>query len=59
MAEVKQANNWQRNATFFIIGQFLSMFGSMIVQYAITWHVTLMTQSGKYIGKIIIFPMYF
>ncbi|TLQ15747.1 MFS transporter [Lactococcus raffinolactis] len=47
MEEVKQANNWQRNATFFIIGQFLSMFGSMIVQYAITWHVTLMTQSGN------------
>lgn len=47
MEEMKQANNWQRNATFFIIGQFLSMFGSMIVQYAITWHVTLMTQSGN------------
>lgn len=39
-------NNWRRNAGFFIGGQFVSMFGSMLVQYAITWHITLETQSG-------------
>ncbi|MDR1540923.1 MAG: MFS transporter [Clostridiales bacterium] len=38
--------NWKRNAGFFIGGQFASMFGSMLVQYAITWHITLETQSG-------------
>ncbi|MDR1953293.1 MAG: MFS transporter [Clostridiales Family XIII bacterium] len=38
--------NWKRNAGFFIGGQFMSMFGSMLVQYAITWHITLETQSG-------------
>ncbi|GHU57479.1 MFS transporter [Clostridia bacterium] len=37
---------WKRNAGFFIGGQFASMFGSMLVQYAITWHITLETQSG-------------
>lgn len=47
MSKTKQETNWKRNATFFIIGQFLSMFGSMIVQYAITWYVTLTTQSGN------------
>jgi DHA3 family macrolide efflux protein-like MFS transporter len=43
---MKYANNWKRNAGFFIGGQFASMFGSMLVQYAITWHITLATQSG-------------
>ncbi|MDR1028926.1 MAG: MFS transporter [Clostridiales Family XIII bacterium] len=41
-----ETGKWKRNATFFIAGQFLSMFGSMLVQYAITWHITLQTQSG-------------
>jgi DHA3 family macrolide efflux protein-like MFS transporter len=38
--------NWKRNAGLFIGGQLMSMFGSMLVQYAITWHITLETQSG-------------
>ena len=38
--------NWKRNAVLFITGQFLSMFGSMLVQYAITWQITLETKSG-------------
>lgn len=40
-------NNWKRNATLFIAGQFLSMFGSMLVQHAVTWHITLQTRSGS------------
>jgi DHA3 family macrolide efflux protein-like MFS transporter len=39
-------NRWKRNAAFFVAGQFLSMFGSMLVQHAITWHITLQTKSG-------------
>jgi DHA3 family macrolide efflux protein-like MFS transporter len=39
-------NNWERNAALYIIGQFLSMFGSMLVQHAITWQITLETKSG-------------
>jgi len=38
--------NWKRNATLYIIGQFVSMFGSMLVQHAITWQITLETKSG-------------
>ncbi len=38
--------NWKRNATLYIIGQFMSMFGSMLVQHAITWQITLETKSG-------------
>jgi len=42
--------NWKRNAGLFIGGQFASMFGSMLVQYAITWHITLATQSGVWMA---------
>ena len=44
------APNWKRNASFFIAGQFLSMFGSMLVSYAITWHITLQEQSGSLVA---------
>ena len=37
--------NWKKNAALFLTGQALSLFGSMVVQYAIVWHITLKTQS--------------
>lgn len=37
---------WQRKAALFLSSQGLSLFGSMLVQYAIIWHITLTTQSG-------------
>jgi DHA3 family macrolide efflux protein-like MFS transporter len=39
--------NWKRNTTLFLTGQAMSLFGSMLVQYAIMWHITLETQSGS------------
>ncbi|KGK87724.1 MFS transporter [Clostridium sp. HMP27] len=39
-------NNWKRNITLFLASQTISLFGSMLVQYAITWYITLQTQSG-------------
>lgn len=36
-------------------GQTLSLFGSMLVQFAITWHITLTTQSGIMVTLSIIF----
>lgn len=39
-------SNWKRNTTLFLVSQAISLFGSMLVQYAITWHITLSTQSG-------------
>lgn len=46
-----QANNasyegWQKKTALFLSSQSLSLFGSMLVQYAIIWHITLTTQSG-------------
>lgn len=38
--------NWKRNVIYFLSGQNISLFGSMLVQYAITWYITLETQSG-------------
>jgi DHA3 family macrolide efflux protein-like MFS transporter len=55
-------HNWKKNTVLFILGQGLSLFGSMLVQYAITWHVTLKTQSGSMMTLFIvagILPMFF
>lgn len=38
--------HWRRNLAFFLSGQTVSLFGSMIVQYVVMWYVTLETQSG-------------
>ena len=37
---------WKRDVTLFLSGQTVSLFGSMLVQYAVMWHLTLVTQSG-------------
>jgi len=39
--------DWKRNAVLFLLSQTISLFGSSLVQYAITWHITLSTQSGS------------
>jgi len=39
-------SSWKRTTAFFLTGQSLSMIGSMIVQYAMMWHITLTMQSG-------------
>ncbi len=38
--------NWKRDTILFLSSQAFSLFGSMLVQYAITWYITLETQSG-------------
>lgn len=38
--------NWKKNIILFLTSQNISLFGSMLVQYAITWYITLETQSG-------------
>ncbi|MDR2477376.1 MAG: MFS transporter [Treponema sp.] len=54
--------NWKKNTILFLGGQCLSLFGSMLVQYAIMWHITLKTESGSMITVFIlagILPMFF
>lgn len=38
---------WRRDVAIFLSGQTVSLFGSMLVQYAVMWHLTLVTQSGR------------
>lgn len=40
--------HWKKNTFVFLLSQMISLIGSAIVQYAITWHITLETQSGVY-----------
>ena len=37
---------WKRQTTLFLTSQMLSLFGSLLVQYALFWYVTLETKSG-------------
>lgn len=37
---------WKKQAVIFILSQNISLFGSLLVQYAITWFITLQTHSG-------------
>jgi len=46
---------WRRDATVFLTGQTVSLFGSMIVQYAIMWHLTLETKSGSVMALAAVF----
>jgi DHA3 family macrolide efflux protein-like MFS transporter len=54
--------DWKKNTTLFLAGQGVSLFGSMLVQYAIGWYVTLKTGSGSMMTVFIItgiLPMFF
>lgn len=43
---MQTVQSWKKRTLFFLISQNISLFGSMLVQYAIMWHITLTTQSG-------------
>jgi DHA3 family macrolide efflux protein-like MFS transporter len=47
--------HWKRTIRWFVSGQLVSLFGSMLVQYAITWYITLTTQSGLMMTLSILF----
>lgn len=54
--------HWKKNIILFITSQALSLFGTMLVQYAIMWHLVLKTQSAAvmtvYIAAAVL-PMFF
>lgn len=54
--------NWRKNTALFITGQAITLFGSMMVQYAILWHITLKSQSGAMMTLFTVIgflPMFF
>ena len=57
-----EITNWKRNTAWFLIGKGITLFGSMLVHYAIMWHITLETQSGLMMTLITVagaLPMFF
>lgn len=40
--------HWKQNAGAFLTSQLFSVLGSSLVQYSITWYITLQTKSGIY-----------
>lgn len=47
-------NNWKRRTLLFLSSQCITLFGSMIVQMAIIWYVTLKTSSGGWVAAFTI-----
>lgn len=45
-SEAASRPNWRRNVALFLTGQSVSLFGSMLVQYAVMWYLTLTTKDG-------------
>lgn len=39
-------SDWKRNSSVFLAGQAITLFGSMLVHYAVQWHITLQSKSG-------------
>ncbi|WP_042542979.1 MFS transporter [Leucobacter komagatae] len=46
---------WAKNATLFLAGQSVSLFGSTVVQFAVMWFITLETRSGLALGLYVLF----
>jgi len=45
-AESESMPGWKKNVAVFLVGQTITTFGSLLVQYALLWHLTLTTKSG-------------
>lgn len=46
---------WKKKVAVFLVGQTITTFGSMLVQYAIFWHLTLTTKSGVVLALAAVF----
>ncbi len=46
---------WKKRVAVFLVGQTITTFGSMLVQYAIFWHLTLTTKSGLVLALAAVF----
>lgn len=53
--ETAEYLGWKKRVAVFLVGQTISTFGSLLVQYAIMWHLTLTTKSGTVLALAAIF----
>ncbi len=52
---VEERPGWRRDITLFLSGQTVSLFGSMLVQYAVMWYLTLTTKDGTVLALSTVF----
>jgi DHA3 family macrolide efflux protein-like MFS transporter len=43
------SSSWKKKIVLFLLSQNVSLFGSSVVGFAIIWHITLQTSSGKWL----------
>lgn len=53
--ETADFRRWKRDITLFLSGQTISLFGSMVVQYAVMWYLTLTTKDGTIMALSAVF----
>lgn len=53
--DVPDRPGWRRDVALFLSGQMVSLFGSMLVQYAVMWYLTLTTKDGTVLALSTIF----
>lgn len=46
---------WKQRVTVFLVGQTISTFGSLLVQYALLWHLTITSKSGLVLALAAVF----
>ena len=54
-AESESMPGWKKQVTVFLVGQTITTFGSLLVQYALLWHLTLTTKSGVVLALAAVF----
>ena len=54
-AQETSLQGWKKKVAVFLVGQTVTVFGSMLVQYAIMWHLTLTTKSGTVLALSAVF----
>ena len=52
---VEEMPGWKQRVSIFLVGQTISTFGSLLVQYALLWHLTLTTKSGVVLALAAVF----
>ncbi len=53
--ESESMPGWKKKVTVFLVGQTITTFGSLLVQYALLWHLTLTTKSGVVLALAAVF----
>jgi DHA3 family macrolide efflux protein-like MFS transporter len=55
LPESESMPGWKKKVTVFLVGQTITTFGSLLVQYALLWHLTLTTKSGVVLALAAVF----